>query len=116
MDLVIAMDSRNGIGNNNRLPWKCSEDLKYFRNITLNKTIIVGRNTAQSLPILDKRKILCLTRRNPDTSSWKNDVTCIHSLTDDPILSQTQNTETCLLYSRSSHRKNHRYLSMVMLC
>ena len=97
MDLVVAMDSRNGIGNKNRLPWNCSEDLKYFRKITLDKTIIVGRNTAQSLPTLDKRKILCLTRRNPDTSSWKNDVTCIHSLIDDPILSQIQTTETVII-------------------
>ena len=80
MELIVAMDSQNGIGYKDKLPWRCPEDLKHFRETTLNRTVIVGRKTSQSLPTLKSRRVLCLTRGKPDASSWKNDVTFIHSL------------------------------------
>lgn len=97
MELIVAMDSQNGIGYEGRLPWCCSEDLKYFRETTLNRPIIVGRKTAESLPTLKKRRILCLTRGKPDTALWKNDVTFIHSLKDDLNLMEIETKETVIV-------------------
>jgi dihydrofolate reductase len=37
------------IGDQGRLPWHISEDLKFFKAITLNKCIIMGRKTYESL-------------------------------------------------------------------
>lgn len=37
------------IGRGNALPWKISEDLKYFKKITLGKPIVMGRKTFQSI-------------------------------------------------------------------
>ena len=82
MELIVAMDSRNGIGYKGNIPWYCSEDLKHFRATTLNSTIIVGRKTAETLPVLKKRRVLCLTRGSPDSTDWKCKVCFIHSLTD----------------------------------
>jgi len=51
-----------GIGINNTLPWKISEDLKFFKNLTMPKfsyeyvIVIMGRKTWESLP--DKFKPL----------------------------------------------------------
>ncbi len=47
---VVAV-SRNGvIGINGRLPWKIPKDLKWFKEITLGHTVLMGRKTWESLP------------------------------------------------------------------
>lgn len=38
-----------GIGKNNALPWHHPEDLKKFKEITQGKTVIMGRNTYESI-------------------------------------------------------------------
>ena len=49
--LIWAQDNNGGIGLNGKLPWHISEDLKNFKKITSNSTIIMGRKTWDSLPI-----------------------------------------------------------------
>lgn len=46
---VVAMSKNRVIGNNNSIPWNIPEDRKYFRNLTLNHSIIMGRKTFNSL-------------------------------------------------------------------
>lgn len=48
--MIVAADSKNGIGIKNDLPWHLSDDLKRFKAITTGNTIIMGRNTWFSLP------------------------------------------------------------------
>lgn len=62
--IAIASISANWIiGNNEKLPWeKQKEDLAFFREKTLNKTILVGRKTFEKLPRLENRTIYILTR------------------------------------------------------
>ena len=49
--LIWAQDQNGGIGIDGKLPWHISEDLKNFKKITLNSTIIMGRKTWDSLSI-----------------------------------------------------------------
>ena len=61
--LIWAQDINNIIGFNNKLPWKLSNDLKNFKNLTLNNTIIIGRKTFESInKNLKKRKIIILSK------------------------------------------------------
>lgn len=46
---VVAVASNGLIGINNKMPWKVSEDLQHFKVLTLNNTVIMGRNTWESL-------------------------------------------------------------------
>ena len=46
---IVAMDSQNGIGINNQLPWHLPNDLKFFKSVTIGKPIIMGRKTFESL-------------------------------------------------------------------
>jgi dihydrofolate reductase len=63
LTFILAMDENNLIGSNNDLPWKLPADLKYFKHQTLNKTILMGRKTCESLPfVLPKRRNLVLTK------------------------------------------------------
>ena len=56
--LIWAQDQNGGIGEEGQLPWHISEDLKKFKSLTMNSTIIMGRKTWDSLPTkpLPKRK------------------------------------------------------------
>jgi dihydrofolate reductase len=49
ISLVVAMDEGGIIGRNGTLPWRLPEDLKYFRRLTLGKTVLMGRKTWDSL-------------------------------------------------------------------
>jgi len=62
--LIWAQDKNSGIGQNGKLPWHISEDLKNFKSLTLNSTIIMGRKTWDSLPIkpLPNRKNIILSK------------------------------------------------------
>lgn len=72
LSAILAVDSDNGIGLNNKLPWHYPEDLKWFKNNTLAKTIIMGRNTFDSIlgysnnKLLAHRKHIVLTTQSLD--------------------------------------------------
>jgi dihydrofolate reductase/thymidylate synthase len=61
-NVIIATDSKHGIGNNNRLPWHCPEELSIFNLKTKGSVLIMGRKTAQTLPVLKGRLIYCLSK------------------------------------------------------
>lgn len=64
--MIAAMSKNRVIGNAGNIPWHIPEDFRYFKQKTLNKPIIMGRKTFESLPkVLPKRKHLIITR-NPD--------------------------------------------------
>ncbi|MBL4660958.1 MAG: dihydrofolate reductase [Alcanivoracaceae bacterium] len=63
LTFILAMDENKLIGSNNDLPWRLPADLKYFKKQTLNKIILMGRKTCESLPFaLPKRRNIILTR------------------------------------------------------
>ena len=61
----MAINNLNYIGLNDKLPWKCSEDLKHFKKLTSYQRLIVGYNTAQNLPKLENRTIIVDTKPHP---------------------------------------------------
>lgn len=78
--LVVAMADNNVIGIKNALPWRISEDLKYFKRLTVGKKIIMGRKTFDSIgrPLPDRCNII--VTRNKD---WQQkDVEVVHTVKD----------------------------------
>ncbi|MDD3130044.1 MAG: dihydrofolate reductase [Candidatus Izemoplasmatales bacterium] len=49
ISMIFAMDPTGLIGKNNDLPWNYPEDLQYFKYITLNKTVLMGVTTFESI-------------------------------------------------------------------
>ena len=49
ISLIWAMDKNNLIGKDNDLPWHYSEDLAYFKEKTMGKTVVMGENTFYSI-------------------------------------------------------------------
>ena len=63
--IIAAIGKNLELGYNNDLIWKIPEDLKFFRDNTMGKTIVMGLNTFISLPKkLPNRKHIVLTRKD----------------------------------------------------
>jgi dihydrofolate reductase len=61
--LVAAIADNGVIGRENRLPWHLPADLGHFKQLTLDKTIVMGRRTWESLPgVLPRRRHIVLSR------------------------------------------------------
>ncbi len=50
MKQIVNVDINFGIGKNNQLLIHIPDDLKYFKKQTLNKVVVMGKNTFLSLP------------------------------------------------------------------
>jgi dihydrofolate reductase len=65
ISLIAAIDEKNGLGHNQQLLCYLPADLKYFKEITLNKTIIMGRKTFDSIGrVLPNRRNIIISRQN----------------------------------------------------
>jgi dihydrofolate reductase/thymidylate synthase len=72
-EVIIAMDQQGGIGYKGQLPWSIKEELQIFHEKTLGKYIVMGRVTAESIPKLYRRHIICMTKQKKlNTSLWLN--------------------------------------------
>lgn len=50
ISMIVAIDSKSGMGKSNSIPWNLPQDLARFRKLTKGHTIIMGRKTWDSLP------------------------------------------------------------------
>ena len=50
MDLIVAADRKWGIGKNGGLLAHIPTDMKYFREHTMGKAVVMGRKTLESMP------------------------------------------------------------------
>ena len=49
ISLIACVDSDNGIGLDGTIPWSLKPDMKHFREMTVDTTIIMGRRTWESI-------------------------------------------------------------------
>lgn len=65
MKAIVAVDSNWGIGRDNNLLISIPEDMKFFREKTMGKTLILGRKNLESFPNkkpLKNRRHIMLTK------------------------------------------------------
>ena len=48
--IILCSDTENGIGKNNKIPWKNKTDMDFFKKKTILNVVIMGKNTYLSLP------------------------------------------------------------------
>ncbi len=60
INLIAAVCNGNGIGYENQIPWKITEDLQYFKSLTTDCPVIMGRLTQDSLqkPLSNRTNIV----------------------------------------------------------
>lgn len=49
ISLIVAVSENGVIGKNNQLIWHLPADLRYFKEKTVNKSVIMGRKTFESI-------------------------------------------------------------------
>ena len=65
MKAILAMAQNRVIGKNGGLPWpSIKEDFKWFKEFTMGGTLIVGKNTFDTLPFLKNRECLVLVKED----------------------------------------------------
>ena len=63
LSMIFACDEEGAIGKDGDLPWRQSSDLQFFKRTTLDKTVVMGRKTWDSLGRpLPKRRNIVMTR------------------------------------------------------
>lgn len=72
LSLIVATDSKDGIGKDNTIPWTSRADMKHFKETTMGSTVIMGFNTFKSLdykPLPGRNNVVVLdfSREIPDT-------------------------------------------------
>jgi dihydrofolate reductase len=84
--LIWAQDENSGIGKDGKLPWHISADLKNFKKLTSGSTILMGRNTWESLPVRPlpgRRNIVLSSKVLSDVECYTSVEECIDRLDDD---------------------------------
>ena len=78
MKAIVAVDKNWGIGRDNNLLFSIPQDMKFFRQTTLNKVVVMGANTLKSFPNsnpLKNRINIVLS-----TKIKREDCVCVNSL------------------------------------
>ena len=70
ISIIVCIAENNAIGYKGNLLYKLRDDLKNFKTLTTNHTVIMGRKTFESLPngALPHRRNIVLTHGN---ETWK---------------------------------------------
>lgn len=80
MNLIVAADKNWAIGYQNKLLISIPEDMRFFRDETTNKVVIMGRNTLETFPggrPLKNRMNIVITSKKEFTV---NDAIVVHSV------------------------------------
>ncbi|HEX9892717.1 MAG TPA: dihydrofolate reductase, partial [Gemmatimonadales bacterium] len=66
VSLVVAMAENRVIGKGGGLPWHLPDEMRHFKRLTVDHTVIMGRRTFDEIKRpLDNRRNVVITR-NPD--------------------------------------------------
>lgn len=94
ISLIVAIDLNNAIGYKNKLLFKNKEDMKWFKEHTLNKICVMGRNTYESIgkPLKNRINIVLTSRKNYNPHP---DILVRHSL--EEILDEFKNENEIMI-------------------
>lgn len=79
ISLIVAHDLNRVIGNENKMPWHIPKELAYFKEKTIGKAIIMGRNTFEAIGRPLPGRLNIVITRNKDYIAAEG-VTVVHSI------------------------------------
>lgn len=115
ISLIAAMGKNRTIGKNNSLPWNLPADMKYFRDKTRGKPVIMGRKTYESIgKPLPKRLNIIITR----DENYKAEGCVVVHTADEAIIAAGNVKEVMVIggsqiYKEFLPRANRMYLTKI---
>ncbi|HXR95513.1 MAG TPA: dihydrofolate reductase [Rhizomicrobium sp.] len=100
--LILAMADNGVIGSNGAIPWRISDDLKRFKQLTAGKPVVMGRKTWDSLPkkpLADRTNIV--VTRQP---GWASDGAIAASSLKDALVKAGQVAEVMVIGGAEIYR------------
>jgi len=94
ISLIVAKSQNDIIGSSNQIPWHLPEDLKRFKNLTTNTSVIMGRKTYDSIGKPLPNRLNIVISRNPDNSN--TDILMVNSL-DDALLKAPKDKQVFII-------------------
>lgn len=116
--IVVAASENNVIGKKGDLPWHLPDDLLSFKEITLGKPIIMGRNTFESMgskPLVQRTNIILSSQKQ----NYGKAILQFTSYEEAIAYLQEQNTnEVCVIggsavFAKALEQANQLYLTRV---
>ncbi len=70
VNIIVATAENGVIGKEGRIPWNLSSDMRYFKETTMGRTVVMGRKTFESIgkPLAGRKNIVVT-----QNSDWKRD-------------------------------------------
>ncbi len=95
ISLIVVHDLNRVIGHLNKMPWHIPNELAYFKEKTMGKAMIMGRNTFESIgrPLPGRLNIV-ITRNE---SYQPEGVTVVHSLQEAISIAKTFHKEVMII-------------------
>ena len=115
VSLVAAMADNRVIGRAGGLPWRLPDDLKHFKRLTVDHTVIMGRKTFEEIrhPLANRRNVVI--SRTPDFRP--RGVTVVPSLDEALALGATEDEVFVIgggeIYRLAIPRADRIYLTVV---
>lgn len=98
ISLIVALTRGGVIGKNGGLPWRLSDDLKRFKQLTTGHCLIMGRKTLDSLGrLLPGRTTIVLTRQPGYQPPFECEGALIAKSLDEAIAKASGDSETFII-------------------
>lgn len=100
ISIIAAIGNNNVIGAKNSLPWRLPADLKYFKETTLGKTIVMGLKTFESVgakPLPGRKNIILSNDEN-----YKAPSGCAIAKSVEDLLEMTKNEKEVMICGGAS--------------
>ena len=115
VSLIAAVSDNGVIGRDGGLPWRLPDDLRQFKRLTLDHTIIMGRKTWEEVgrPLVNRRNVV--VSRNPEFQA--PGATVVPSLEEALALGATERQVFVIgggeIYRQALPRADRLYLTVV---
>ena len=98
LSIIVAIANNRVIGLNNQMPWHMPADLAWFKKNTLNKPVIMGRKTFESIgrPLPNRHNIV-ISRQANNKASINPNVTWVQSIDEAISLVNKQQVEEAFI-------------------
>ena len=110
---IWAQDINHLIGKGGKLPWHLPNDLKFFKEQTVGKTVVMGRKTYAGLdykPLPNRHNIIITRQKSPFASDYdQTDVELTDSI--DNILALAEKEDVIIMGGHSIYRLFWPYIS-----
>lgn len=111
--LIWCEDKDGGIGLNNSIPWYVKEDLDFFKQTTINHTVIMGRKTFESIGKPLKNRLNIVITKNKSYKLNNCSIEVYHNI--DTVIEKYKNDDVFVIGGREIYFLFNKYADRLLI-